>query len=612
MLRPLTEPSTPLRKVVKVDGETANFSAPARARVNSIHLPPQELSSVLSQMPLRRNSVSIEANILVRKPATDVRLRNSFYEPHNSILSRPTSQKRTPTRRFSDHLTIRRRRRSSTGVEYDTAFSGAVNKDFLRLFSRTLAKENKQLREEPDEQVYRALDKQHRISSTSPQGPARDYDMSLPLPSDDELNSIVSEPTLPRHSALVTNPALAANLSMPASGSYLERILESRKRRPRSKYDLTHDETFSGELSRSHELNSVINTSQFIIENTLSGLPESWKGEDQTSSSLKLAEPVAFGLLRDDDPTDESSEMESAPSVSEISYHSARLPQIGTGIKTPDNYNIHFDNVDELDVPSWEPVPLFDETESVGKSEGADLDIPPKDENTESRDDGTQLLETELSENGIILGHYTVDNDDIIADDSGSLSQESPHRLDRVALSPLDGPRSASFRRSILSEQTDRGLPKGLLNGLVAVAQHLPTAEFDDGSSRKRRKTQKLNANLVSLISKKSDEFLLQVMLDIEAYSDHRSARQINVSDIVLFMNRVKSHHAVLGLAIDYPTLAHTVFPLELLVSLDNNLRDFASPSLPEVEVGLVHKGLQTDSDFPSSPSLEASRRSRS
>ncbi|KAM9888865.1 hypothetical protein OXX79_012566, partial [Metschnikowia pulcherrima] len=334
MSRPLTEPSTPLRKVVKVDGETANFSAPARARVNSIHLPPQELSSVLSQMPSRRNSVSIEENILVRKPATDVRSRNSFYEPHNSISSRPTSQKRTPTRRFSDHLTIRRRRRSSTGVEYDTAFSGAVNKDFLRLFSRTLAKENKQLREEPDEQVYRALDKQHRISSTSPQGSARDYDMSLPLPSDDELNSIVSEPTSPRHSALVTNPALAANLSMPASGSYLERILESRKRRPRSKYDLTHDETFSGELSRSHELNSVINTSQFIIENTLSGLPESWKGEDQTSSSLKLAEPVAFGLLRDDDPTDESSEMESAPSVSEISYHSARSPQIGTGIKT--------------------------------------------------------------------------------------------------------------------------------------------------------------------------------------------------------------------------------------------------------------------------------------
>ena len=90
----------------------ANFSAPLRSRLSNIHLPPQELSDVISGMSLRR----VSADSL--RPTSGRRLAPS--------LSKVASRTQTPTRRLSGNLTVRRRRRSSAGIVYDAGYAGPV------------------------------------------------------------------------------------------------------------------------------------------------------------------------------------------------------------------------------------------------------------------------------------------------------------------------------------------------------------------------------------------------------------------------------------------------------------------------------------------------------
>lgn len=467
---------------------------------------------------------------------------------------------------------------------YDAAFAGTINRDFLRLFSRTLVKEKKLRMDEPDDQVYMALDKQHRNSSTSPQGPARDFDLSLPLPSEDEMNSPPSNISPVQTPEAGPEPDVQEN-SKPVFKSYLEQILESRNRKSRANHTLAYDNESTEEPNDPAELRSVINTSKFIIENTLSGLPDSWDEQDQTESNLKLAEPVAFGLLHDDDndvSSNESSEKENSLPVSEAPYRPARLPRIGLGNKTPENYDIQFDNIDHLDVPSWEPVPIYNDPESIpGGLDHVDteeqmfkeLDSTKMKTEPISGSNDLPLLESDSSQVGMILGHFTVVNEDIAPDEIPIYALPSPGPIARVGESPPKIPEKKRPRDSRAPLPRMLELPKNLVKNFVSVAQHLPSANSAGSPPRKKQKSHKIKTDILGLISEKSNEFLLQVMQDLGTYADHRNSDQINISDAMLFVNRIKSQHRLLGQNIEFPVLAQNVFPLELLMSLDNSLQ---------------------------------------
>ncbi|OBA20121.1 hypothetical protein METBIDRAFT_44587 [Metschnikowia bicuspidata var. bicuspidata NRRL YB-4993] len=558
MLRPLTVPTTPLRGVVRVDGEYANYSAPTQTWVNTVPLLPPALPEILSQMSLRRTSAMRQRMTPHRLTQSSPALRET-----SRIRSAISSRKHTPTRKISDHLTIRRRRRSSSGVPYESAFSGTLNKDFLRLFSRTLVKEKKQLIEEPDDQVYRALDKQYMIASVSPQGPVRDFDLSLPLPlSDGEMDSCEEIPS-PVHSH-EKDPKIIPENSKPVFKSYLEQILESRLKKPMQKFDLMFDKESSEEAARPDKLKNMINTSKFIIENTLSGLPEASFDTHPMESFMKLAEPVAFGLLHDDASSNESSEKENLTSNMEGPFRSIRLPQIGLGNKTPESYDIKFDNIDQLDVPSWDPVPIYNDSDTLHLSIA----------NVNASDPDSELSHTE-----IVLGHYTVDNNDIITDQP-SFDAVNSDFASHVTPSPHTSPIRIQAMNSRSNLSRNLNLPKNLVKGLVSVAQHLPLKALSRSPPRKKQKLRRVKPDVINLLSQKSNEFLLHVMQDLTDYAVHRSSDQINISDALLFVNRINSRHKLLGEEIEFPKLAQNVFPLELLMSLDNSLQESVETTL--------------------------------
>lgn len=347
-----------------------------------------------------------------------------------------------------------------------------------------------------------------------------DYDYSLPLPADDAMQSpaqsVVQESAKPFK-------------------SYLERILEARKR----PFPVFESDLESGPDS----IHAIINTSKFVIENTISGLPDFHTLE---ASDLRLAEPLAFGNLSDHQTSDESSGKENH--VPEF------RPRVSEPNKTPE-YNF-LEPTAEL---GGEFIPTF-----------ADL-------NNDMDND------SDLS-NGIVLGHFTIDNDNI-ADDFGAspLGTQPGNFLDSPKDPPLVPVKAPP--RMIPSSKRPRGdrsaIPRSLVKGLVSLVRHIPK----QSPPRKRSRNERLPPELIQVITAKSNELLQQVLSDLEAYAGHRGSKQINIQDAILYLNRIKSTSGSTSEIENISKLAQTVFPLELLVSLDNSLQESANKRLRQKPV---------------------------
>lgn len=224
-----TEPSTPLRTRAPTN---TSISVPlsVRSRLSFVNLPPDDLSLVVSR----------QSSSWLRRPTKDTtlqKLKRLGLHSHNSsvLLSRRTSRPNSKTgsevstprsRRLSDHLTVRRKRRSSTGTTYVSGYHGPITKDFLRAFSRALVHDQREtFQDYESERVFQALDHEHRLQSHSPQDHTNysEFDHSLPLPSDDAMRS-PPQATVNVSSSPVGTPRIEAQKEekRPAFKSYLE------------------------------------------------------------------------------------------------------------------------------------------------------------------------------------------------------------------------------------------------------------------------------------------------------------------------------------------------------------------------------------------------------
>lgn len=526
---------------------------------------------MLSGMSLRRSSITRERPPSRRSGASSRR--------NSSGKVRPTIHGSNP-RRLSDNLTIRRRKRSSTGIYYDSGYVGPVTKGFLRAFSRALLQENEE--GSTEEEVYKALDEQHRRQLTSPAELINEFDYSLPLPSDDVMMTPNSQPTETLREASQHDVPEAK----PLFKSYLERILDSKNRNQIQLLSM-FDSDSPRDLTN-HGVNAVINTSKFVIENTLSGLPEYSSEYDMLTLDLRLAEPVAFGNLSDISDSNDSSEKENRGSaVSSVPALSVRRSSfLDDAIVTPNTYaDLPLGEINQLDIPRWESV-LFEPSKLVTPN----LVTGPFDNETKDNDD---IGVSDSSTDGLILGHFTIDNEEIQDHDfylapSLSVNEEevshTPPLFSEETRDPSENSRpslgpSLAPKRKVPTQESG-ALPKSLVRGIVSVALHVPTLGSSQSPPRKRPKNTRIPPSLMQSITSKSNEFLQQVMLDLGAYAGHRNSSQINIQDAVLYLNRIRSHGPSRSTIDNISILAQSVFPLELLVSLDNSLQESANRRL--------------------------------
>lgn len=461
---------------------------------------------------------------------------------------------------------------------YDAGYVGPVTKGFLRAFSRALLQENKE--HSPEEEVYKALDEQYQRQLTSPAELINEFDYSLPLPSDDVMLSPY-QPTQPTEPLdLKRKPEVSDD--RPVFKSYLERILD-RKSRHQIHLLSMFDRDSPRDLT-SHGVNAVLDTSKFVIENTLSGLPEYSNTDDLLSLDLRLAEPVAFGNLSDVSDSNDSSEKENLQPVSSLTDR--RSTFFDEADVTPNTYvDLPLGEVNQLDIPRWDSV-LFEPSKVATPSMSTG---PFENEINENEDN----VESDLSSVGLISGHFTINNEDIYDHEfylppglpvNEDEEMEAPPQL-RVESRETTERQRTSLGSSLVTKrqlpaQESGTLPRSLVRGVVSVALHVPILGSSQSPPRKKLKNSRISLSLMQSITSKSNEFLQQVMLDLGAYAGHRNSSQINIQDAVLYLNRIKSYGPSRSTIDNISLLAQSVLPLELLVSLDNSLQESANKRL--------------------------------
>lgn len=191
MLIPLTEPTTPLRSI-RTLCHTPNNARLNRSRLSTIHLPPHELYGVLSEISLRKG------HFQRKRYQVNKNYASSFKRFSRPLPCRQTSvsTSSSPGRPLDSHLTVRRRRRSSSGMTYESGYVENISKDFLRTVSRAIVRENGA---QGDTNSAPAMTTT-RLSSGSFAGSmessvntnpdlSRQFDQSLPLPSSNLLRT---------------------------------------------------------------------------------------------------------------------------------------------------------------------------------------------------------------------------------------------------------------------------------------------------------------------------------------------------------------------------------------------------------------------------------------
>jgi hypothetical protein len=196
------------------------------------------------------------------------------------------------------------------------------------------------------------------------------------------------------------------------------------------------------------------------------------------------------------------------------------------------------------------------------------------------------------SPSGIIDEHYTLDNNQL-AIFSGESSSEDEEDFDNEEAGISVGARidNYSFQPRIRLAH----IPKNETMGNVALSlptfknlvKYVDISNLDSlASSRKRRKPIRPSTDIYNLLWQKTDEFLSSLVSDLEAYAQHRSGGndyQINCRDVILYLNKLNfknEENQRVSQVYDISKLATNFLPLELLLSLDENLQNIKPPPL--------------------------------
>lgn len=612
-----TEPSTPLRNVVKVDLLAANYSLPIlRDSLYRNHLPRPEiptLSEILQQERLSRDFS---------------RLR-SVSRSRSHSRSRP----RTPNRRVSDYhdsarreseyreaVNSRRRRRSSMittqsgQIVYDSTYVGPVTIDYLRFLCKvqideTIARE----RPPPPETAMK-----DGFDNSEPHSPAsaNDFDHSLPLPSDNflrspgQLQDVLGQTAFAEAVQLLTEameppPAIAEPpKSRKVFKSYLERILES-QRKIRLTDQRTSDSFVKNDTVASHSSEQTkppINDKPgLVIEDhlvdsaafdKLNLTSVGFTNTDTFGTKTGLAEQTELQQSYIVDNTDVFNSIDKSPLTK-----ADAAPAVFNGVEyTPNDVYDFGDDAQDMDItPNVndspgriignvvpDENPASNETETPGwnphQYSPSEIVTPPQDpELYHDRINST-------SPQGIIHEEYTMNDagyddnqqtallEDPIIDDFDNHIDSPPDDGARKNLVRVTGTSSASKRAGTVSE-----LPLNKIRHLVKHIQHTSSATGLGSPPRKKKRVNRLPPATYSHIQKLSGEFLQSLVGDLEAYATHRGASQILLKDVVLYLNRIRTAEKGSDRFENITNLAQDFFPLEHLISLDNSLQEAMS-----------------------------------
>lgn len=195
-----------------------------------------------------------------------------------------------------------------------------------------------------------------------------------------------------------------------------------------------------------------------------------------------------------------------------------------------------------------------------------------------------------LSPSGVIDEHYTLDDENLQIFSEGSDSDHQPEEDETVHRSePVLKGSTSSLSRITSSKSSARSTSKNVTLSMPTfknLVNYVNVANVESlQPSNKKRKRSRPTAEIYNALWEKSDEFLSTLVSDLDAYAKHRTGGenyQINVQDVILYLNKLKftdESNQRVNQAIDISKLATKFLPLELLVSLDENLQKMKLPT---------------------------------
>lgn len=642
-IRSVTEPSTPLRRSSRIDQSFAFYSHRQRTifRTSDIHLPPHELPSIAAKLSQESNS----APGSLRRSRRRSRSRPTTPQTGRDSISGLSSGTLTPTRnnkrRSSSNFTMgnkRRKRRSLIVTEngvtaLDPNYIGPITIDYLRLFCK-ITIEEKAEKENSKTEVHDSdppVEPQENTPARSPGIGDRmetrnipifnDFDQSLPLP------DVEGIPVSPESDDLgpLYDP-VEIGTPPKTTFSYLERILAAQAKR-NQKVDKEPEHSFHKKTSDEGNMQTIGSSSmqtQFIIEDNSAHIKNVPPNDLNIRSNIEL-----------DDNT--------GPKVEESLF----VPEESSGIDEPTPYNEQLlDNKQLLDneqsLDNEQPLEYEqDNNEFVGMNdEYNDIedkmnisDLSKPDHLSEAISTPTRTLlefttheelegRSPTSPNAVVNEEYTIDNDfnnDLFEEafDTNNEHNEIDNSLDKQTDKSTGAPATRITRSNKTKiERSHLPLPINMVKNVVKLLQAAPTRGNSTATNKQRntQKVKRLTPDIYEFIQQKSDDFILNVVADLEAYSGHRTnnkSNQINIKDVLLYLNRIKFSSGGenrIQEVDNITNLAYKFLPLELLISLDNNLHGRVNRQKPKTYEEENHsESFETDSesDYNNEPALK-------
>lgn len=603
--RSVTEPSTPLKLNSRRES-LAIYSQRSRTifRTSDIHLPPHELSTIAAKLSQESHSAPSSlrrSRIRTRsRPITPLTGRDRI-KAGSPGASTPTKNK--DRRRSSSSFSMgnkRRKRRSlilteNGGTAFDPNYIGPITIDYLRLFCKVATEEKNQQKNsssesekstsEPQEIAIdnmsgtgspRLMRRESRESRESRRSSvAREFEDSLPLPDvrGMEIFPMVETSVLEEKKATPEKSPVAPSKK---TFSYLERILAAQAKRAKRTDDTTSNIKEPQAIEQVEKVNTTQSTGAsveqepFVIEDNSDLIKN-----NTISDFLKIPKE-----MNDIDQSEELFVPEESPTLDENINPDDEGNTILDNISVNNNVNIQEDI--EEKVKSKELIQESDPEGNFAMADNISLELDNSlQENNDIQD------ERAVSPNAVLNEEYTLDNNfdndifDSLSDNNAT--NENNENMENDDKPLLNNARIITSHKNTTTGANMDNIPLSMIKKLVKSLQIAPLNFNDTSSSKIKEKTTKpkrYSPDIYEFIQQKSDHFILNVVSDLEAYSAHRTnnkGNQINIKDVLLYMNRIKFSSAGdnSALEIDNITdLANKFLPLELLISLDNNLHE--------------------------------------
>lgn len=188
-----------------------------------------------------------------------------------------------------------------------------------------------------------------------------------------------------------------------------------------------------------------------------------------------------------------------------------------------------------------------------------------------------QLIQQEFT---VLSRNITPNAFDIFGDDNENLPN-------------VEKPPKVVKEPSRLSRPTKRNVNYSISSKMVRDLIQVLKQPLDDLETKPKRV--KIDTDTFQYILDQSDIFLSNLLGDLEAYALHRShgkGRQINLTDVLLYLNRLKFANSegsrINSLAMT-SALAKKYLPREMIVALDNSLKNSVQP--------VISKGNQSEEE---------------